>query len=325
MRISSLLEQFTQLDYDHFLEMNVEAIKNFNPVLEYDFMGELITFYYEMEYKWFYLSHNSFTGSPRRKENILAIFETQFREICKVMAEAFSAVFKKWLSSHALTNPHEWAESRYNEYEEMGQAQYEIFDIAVQEYDRYVRKGQQVNIDGFSPKIVKIINSLPAAKEYLEAISEESAAEQDKEYGGPIDNLWDIFENIDSFLESLSKWNFRLGEEFVIQFMEFVVFPLWYKKWKAAGIDETRRRNQEIYDNLQNIESLPHRPGESQLMEQSALINIAINATHQGGSMLEYFEEMYGIGSDAFDQFEENVPDKWKQELEEIGVDMSTN
>jgi hypothetical protein len=320
MELQHLLESFTQLDYDHLLEMSVQEIKNFETEFDPNYsnnMDDLITFYYEMEYKWYYLSHNPFTGSPRRKESILAIFESKFQAILRTMAKAFSEVFKEWLSKHALANPREWAEKRVEQALEIDDDYSQALGSGLDEYDRYANKSHDNPFVKLSSTAIKIINNLPTTQEYLQAINEEIADDQEEERGSS-DDYRDLFEDIEQFFGSMYKWNVALAHEFLIQFNEKVVFPVWFKHWKAHGIVETRERNEQIYNELQKIETYP-------LSEQLAIINYAVTATHQGGSMLQYFEMMYGVDENFFDQFEENAPDEWEEELKQIGVDMSTN
>ena len=328
MKLSSLIEAFTQLDYDHFLEMDVQSIKNFRtdrPAYDRE-MEDMISFYYEMEYKWYYLNHNSFTGTPRRKENILAIFEAQFKGIIMTMAKAFSEVFSGWLAIHALSHPRQWAEERYRQQADQGENIDDIFAGAYGEWHGYAmndksimtyRQAQYYMTPKGEKLLARKVNNLPVAKEFLALASQDYEVAEGEEpiaFSDYRDTGYDLFE----FQKAIENYSLDMGEEFVIQFNEFIVFPLWYKFWKARGIDETRGHIKRLYEQLQTINTFP-------LMEASALINLVVQAVHQGGSMLIYFEEKYGVEPSFFDQFEENVPDEWEAELKEIGVDMSTN
>jgi len=42
----------------------------------------------------------------------MRIIDTKSRKVIRVFANTFIAVYKKWLSAHAITNPQAWAEER---------------------------------------------------------------------------------------------------------------------------------------------------------------------------------------------------------------------
>jgi hypothetical protein len=308
MELESILNNF------HFQEMNVSSIKHFD-ALNIDTpkkMEEAISFYYEMEYKWFYLTTHKFTGLPQRKENILKIIEEQSKNILKTLSEDFIVVFNEWLQDHAITDPRLWAERRVENLKEDINHLEDIYPFVID--NLYWKKGllnDKERIQYVLTYVDKHMDKFPPLIDFFKSLHEGS-----EEY----EELISVYDFVDGedIINDMENWDYDSTVEFLIELFQYIAFPAWYGYWKKQGIDKTRKNNEQIHSVLLKIESYP-------LKEQFGILNVAINAVHQGGRMLEYFEDRYGVGEEFFDQFEEEVPDEWENELKEIGVDMSTN
>jgi cellulose biosynthesis protein BcsQ len=118
---------------------------------------------------------------------------------------------------------------------------------------------------------------------------------------------------VTEFFEYADVEQFMDVDDFFITAYEKIVFPVWYDYWSAMGIDETRDTIEEIYDQIVNITKYP-------LQKQFVVLNTAKNASHQNGSMLEYYEEKWGMDYVLFEKLTEIDTSEWDEELEEIGV-----
>jgi len=337
--------------FQKLFESSIAEIKRF-PIETITFDNALDTFnlWYELEYKYSQLKNKSFKGLPQRKENILNIIKDTALNINDVLADSFIEVFGNWLEFHAILNPKLWAEKRYEEVEDEGFDFESIIKSLFSEYRSY--QGGESFQDTFED-IIYDINNFPVFKKLLtvgtidfyqsdlDNMDEEEFQEQ---YGYLLKDLSietkDEFEellnsgelpenlilnyvellttnDIEYFVESLKNlmnYVYNVTEEDIgIEFYEKLVFPVWYGKWKAEGIDETRQNVEDVYNDLQNINSFP-------LKKQFALINIATNTAHQSGSIMDYYEERFNVGKSDLDVLTNKDVSEWDKELREIGV-----
>ena len=58
------------------------------------------------------------------------------------------------------------------------------------------------------------------------------------------------------------------------------------------------------------------------LKEQFGLINELTMAVHQSGSMMQYYEDNYGVDEEFLSGFDNYNIEPWDKELQEIGVDI---
>jgi len=117
----------------------------------------------------------------------------------------------------------------------------------------------------------------------------------------------EMFSTDSSFFNSIDEYYFMFA------FLKDIVFPEWYGYWKAQGIDQTRDKIEDITNQLNDIEKYS-------LEKAFALINIAKNTSHQNGSMMEYYEERWGIDYVYLKNLSDMDVTEWNNELEEIGV-----
>jgi hypothetical protein len=303
MELQNLLESFV-----HLSEKDMQEIKSFQiervTADEPEYTEELFLFFYEMEYKYNAIMNHGFIGIPARKEKILEIIQEQSIKVIKTLIPSFLYVFKDWLSKHALTQPRQWAISRC---EEMDYDIGDMLNIAHDEFTRY-------SSEDFDRTIEKNEKKFFSLTQFLDDINAEQEAEQ-TEGASPSDSIFVFYGSFYELYNALDHYNSDLAQEFIIEIYQYIVFPVWFAYWKSQGIVETRKRIKRLYDDLKKIASFP-------LKEQFGILNEATLAVHQGGSMMEYYEEYYQVEETFFDQFSNYDVDPWDAELREIGVEI---
>jgi hypothetical protein len=121
-------------------------------------------------------------------------------------------------------------------------------------------------------------------------------------------------ENAESFANSLQ--NYGKLNEVLKEFYEHQIFPLWYAHWSAQGIDDTRETVENIYNRLKDA-------SPADLGNLVAMVSMGLNAAHQTGNMIEYFEENVGGYNlkQVLDEIEKGeYVEKANQDLRSIGV-----
>jgi hypothetical protein len=303
------------------------------------------------------LTTRPFKGNPKRLENIIKKTEETLWNVIEQVKIPLIETFDHWLKNHALLDPQMWADQRTNERDEtynfsdpyeIGQA----FDNMLFEYKRYkhpnfdYRDNQSLGYNNiffeFLRDVMSNINNLPVFKSlgirylegYKEMLIDDLSSEGFKSFGErmgqnfnspeeaqnyinnlDIDNIdiYDYIYDADIFKNSLANSGvdpFAL----ISELNQHIIFPLWYDYWKQQGIDETRENIENIFNRLN---------GNTDLKNTIANINLALNASHQNGSMLDYLEEKSQSGDlkGLLDSLTEgkNVK-KWNKQLREIGV-----
>lgn len=331
-------------------ERSVQAIKNFDAgEINIDNAEEFFKIYYEIEYKYSMLTTRRFNGVERRKDNILRIIEDTGEFVIKEMANSFVEVFGKWLDEHALTDPKRWAEQRFNDetFEDFGiQETLAMFFVEVGRYAPHIPAMELIEQH-------LVANTLPETRDFINWMLEDEKnmriedIKSDIELGGDIEEIADnwgyeaetyeeLVSQVENEFEDVENYVMNMGIESLYAFEsdeqlahvlddyvcplcvlqewgEKILFPLWYEHWSARGIDNTRANIERLYNNLMNIDRYSFR-------KQLGLINQAINSTHQNGSMMEYYGELYDVGPHELQYFSNMDTAEWDEELREIGV-----
>jgi len=308
---------------------------------------------YELEYKLHMLKEKPFSGLPQRKENIIKKVEENFRDALNNIKKRLIRVYREWLDSHAITEPGQWAEKRYehhqddielglieiiNEYyeyqygtklykdknhasndsvfreiinkafnniENFTSLQY-LKDVLIEDYKEYTLKDlASYDLTGFNEQHGTSFVEAEQAEEYIDNITEEQLNM----------DLSDILvvEDISSFV-SMAQ-DFMDMNQFLKELYQYIVFPVWYAHWGERGIDDTRKNIEQIFSKLLQK--------NNNLGEESATINMAINAVHQTGEMLDYIEdesEERGIGETLSELSEGTGVPEWNKDLSTVGV-----
>ena len=309
---------------------------------------------YELEYKRSMMDSHGFRGAPQRQDNMLKQLEARLVENTSYVRKTLLAVLKNWLSNHALLSPQTWANARVRndedtEMEEGGKfgnmiweyLRYEKPDSSRSHKDRNIKFHQLVNNAYNNPNFPEFNNTigeffLPDYKNMLyDELSSDGleefnnmyrhenpfqTEEQAEEY---IDNITTENLDLESLLyfedfDSFEKYMEMAGnaDSILKEFYQNFVFPIWADKWKAEGIEETRRLVEEAYKNLKKAS--PKDIGNLIVATQTAL-----TVSHQTGDMIEYVDQF--TGESDLNALMNSLSDgknveEWNQELRRVGV-----
>lgn len=280
---------------------------------------------YELEYRYQAINKNN-NIMPQRKENILNQIEKKIQEIIPEIKNTFLKVFEKWLETHALLDPEQWAKARLEDFKEAKELIQ--IDVAIAELHRYtigsvdyskIRADFMGNIDAYMEKI-PVLQKIKKAiqEEYKENIineldedeieyfneehqtnfpATEEGVDEAIEYLEEKDitiELFDFIGDIENLVDIAN--NLGLFENLIFQIYKNLIFPHWYDYWKSQGIEETRKTIENVYKILQQ--------NSNNIQEEIKKINIALNTAHQTGNLIEDYLEHYSqefIDSDFFD------------------------
>lgn len=328
----------TLLDKGVLLEMAWDDLVQFKAD-EYE-LGENLEALYELEYKHSMLRSKPFEGVPQRRENMLERLGQVAYSLAATVARQILEVYDEWLSKHAISDPHEWADARVRDAEEVegeittGEEITSAIEATWTEYDRYVYYE-----GGFPPGGAKLRGpddseivqrmregKLPSLQATAEAMmqdeNENMADEEDFEpYDDPADFLESIIDAYGSLIELLQglDWGYVEAEpsDLLRELYATLVFPAWFAHWKPLGIVETRGRIEEAAKTLEAIESNPQQLPVQQLFGK---MNEIVNIAHQNGEMVEYLEERFNIDATFLEQLSERDTADWNEELQQLGV-----
>lgn len=316
---------------DHLLEI-FNKIARIVPAVTDDLATDL-----EILTEWEYKYHKILNASnlhPKRKQNILNKVEAELEPITRFIIESLQDVYADWLSKHALLSPRDWAKARldYDEFEGYG-AETTIAS-AKNEYERYGGRNFETkffmtNIHYFKDTINEILKSevdnARSELEYYEKQNDTEAAQNQQERLDYFENLdlnnedelINFFEN-DAYVylddNSTLLSNHPNLYDMLIDFLEKEIFPLWFDRWEAEGIVETRENIEELYNELQEAQNVP-------LKQKMGIINEALNAAHQTGPMLDYISNKHdNIDKKFLDSLSNKDVSEWDEELKEMGV-----
>ncbi len=312
---------------------------------------------YELEYKLQALKRSQLgISNPKRLENITRQVQLELGSAGMALKQILLNTFALWLQQHALTKPQIWAEGRYNTFTESGDDDPNtMMEGIVGEYSRYATGGKvdrygvraMLSVDQFFPIIDKNLKNLPYTKSVLDSVYKIYMQEEyDNDPEGTMER-WGIstpeeadqhietstldqdgLEGMVYDMESLMGIIEQHGElsKFFIELYAKLVFPVWFAHWKAQGIVETRKRVQNVYNNLK-------KASPKDLGNLVAWLSAALNTAHQSGSMLDFVPEddNFSVNIDgAEDTYyakdlldavtDGKFNDQWDKELAEAGV-----
>lgn len=306
---------------------------------------------YEMEYKYnMVLQH--FNGMPQRKENILKNIRASLIEAAEKVVGALKRTIGNWLQKHALLSPKTWALSRASEYEESeGEIGMTGFEGMISEYADYLnnnRYNPNFNANNYWYKMAREaqqkLNNFPSLKRMLELSMDDyrenekaQARENLQDFSERYNREFKDFDEAELFIDSLTvddadieslimvddldnfvsiARNVGLEKEILAEFYEYFVFPNWFNKWSAEGIEDTRENVENVYKELENI-------SYEDTGNMMATISNALNVSHQTGEMLDYLEQDTqedGLKNTLDGLTSGNFIANANEELKEIGV-----
>lgn len=334
--IESLLRH--ELNYKLF-EHNMSQIKSFpvNPSenIDRDKLYQQFELLYELEYKYNVVI-NSHLSIAKRYDNILVIIKNKLQELISNISDTLITVFREWLSNHNTSNPYEIAKGKL---EGLGGGE-EMLNSIMGEYAGFAygnirdwHKQKHKIFADFINQIDANPTEFPKTMYYLEDIADEDKnnmryeLESDglEEFNG---NYGHNFETEDEAEEFIDNYGVELStfidspEDFVnfigndvdayYELYVNIAYPLWHDNWASQGIETTIEDNREILSTLENITN-------ENLSQQSATLNIALNAVHQTGDMIDHYENMFNIGKRDLDHFTNMDVSDWNQELRLLG------
>ena len=323
-----------------------------------DFESMLLAFH-ELEYKLSMAKTKQFSGTPRRQENIVQQLKKEFLLVAESIREILVNVFNNWLNSHALLSPQTWARGRLSQnenfefFQDTGKGFEDILESILYDYAEHknislvnygyrtgmstdqllsqiIRNEIAPNIDKF-PQFKAIAESFLVG--YKEMLYDDLTSEGFEEFSKRmnenftdeqqartwIDNITidtiDISDYIYSIRELESAISATGNSTAILQELSAnLVFPLWYAKWYEQGIKETRASIARIWEQL-------NYTGADNVSELSTAISLALNASHQTGSMLDYVESWTGSENlkTILDTIHTQGTGEWDKELAKIG------
>jgi len=299
-------------------------------------MAENLETIYEWEYKK-YKIEQSLGINPKRKDNILSIIEVNLNKVLNKVGEDLLKVFDKWLETHALLSAETWARSRLiDSHDEefslnMVEDEYYRYLDEIGEKDQHDFK-KEFFLDNlkyfkniFEEEIEYTIQSLNEELDYFKETEDEESYKNTKENIEYLENLnldnpQELEEYIDTYwyfdsenLDPIIKEHPDI-QEMIKNFYEKRVFPLWFDYWEQQGIVETRETIEEIDYELKNLKN-------KSLKDKIVTINIALNTSHQTGSMLDYIEEEhYNVDKFLLDELSNKDTTEWDEDLAKMGV-----
>lgn len=305
----------------------LEMVKSFKEFLLEEITAEELTNIYELNYMYDMMRISSYTGIPERRDNLIRNIEDKAIGICDDVLEQLNDIFYDWLESHALTSAKSWAKSRAKDLEEYGDSRPELaFVEPFHDYLNYKYKNSanppRISYD-FNGRITGLPKEIDEmVEEYVFHIQEHnlfedcalsdwfetkliefkddfetelSGMDEDDDKTQVLDNIKRANDRDYTLLidfEFVNRRNMEFGiEEGLIDIVdlaediyEYVCFPLWFEYWKKQGIVQTRDR---INITRENMLKALH---DDDLTEKFKIINIALNAVHQTGDMIDYVE-----------------------------------
>lgn len=294
-----------------------------------DLMYDELKVIYEWEYKYSKIKEKETVANEKKVNNILKTIKIRLKPILDSVTSKLEEVFSDWLSKHALTSAKTWATARVNEVMEYSDYS-EVIGGAKYEYERYggskdnfYEKLFIVSFDELKDAVYEIKESYIDNENYeLENETDQGIIDDIKERIESLEN-YDVTNNPQEALEFIETYSGgyaqdfienNINEEICIIAYEKVVFPLWFKHWQKEGIVQTRKRVEKTFKDLKKSKK------EQDIQKRIMTINIALNESHQTGSMMDYVENRWDISQSQLDQLSDIDMSEIKKWEKEIGM-----
>ena len=318
------------------------------------FQDELFKMH-KLEYELFMIKEKPFSGLPQRRENIIKKIEKELRNAMNNVKKRLIRLYKEWLDKHAILNPGEWARQRGNELSDEEDIEQRLAS-AINEYEAYAHGEESRHRVSFDQAFREILNKISQnmeafpslqnlskvmAEDYKENIMKQDAYDDIEDFNSRYNTGFTDPQQAEEYIENMTiddmgfdlmeyvgynDWQSFVSlvgestdmEQFLREFYQNMVFPVWYAYWKEKGIDKTREKIEGLYKELLK----PHNLGQERIT-----INRALGATHQTGEMLDYLEEEISEESGDIKNLLDNLTKGtdvpvWNQELKTIGVNV---
>ena len=309
---------------------------------------------YKMNYQYDMMKQSRFQGHPTRRDNMLKGVIKKATPLTEKVLDGLILVFHEWLEHHALLDAEKWAEKRTEDVEvDFHGDNNETFILSpYYEYLRYSERDRgniypwsmDVNnkIDEFLndyfdkvfhqytiPNSVLYDNWVDVIKDDLLIMFQNDLSGLDvddddyEEVNQKINNLETdpediiretLYADLLPLLQTAIDNNYINGEKLSKELYQYMVFPLWEEYWMDRGIADTRNTIEDIYSKL--IEAKE----SNDLSNRFKIINIAINAVHQGGRMFEYIIRKFDkIDYELLDDLSNQDVTEYNNELKRAG------
>jgi hypothetical protein len=225
------------------------------------------------------------------------------------VADKFLEVFKDWSESHTL-DAEEWAE--------------------VQMQDNFLqRKLEDMNLEGVVTHLEGFINWKPFAIDLVEAVRrwiEKNGVSLSLEEQLLRDASGMEGDRAEEIRQAVNEEDADFIAEYIRPFLSADLsiidaitdrdFPEWKEYWVARGIDQTIEIIDDITEELENFSA-------RDINEASLIINRAVNATHQTGSMLDHVGREYPSVSEALlDDLSGGPQSQWVKDIQDAGLEL---
>lgn len=345
------------MKFDMLLEKTlIESILEIHsPESERPTINDLIVQFYELTYKIAEIRYSKKVKPGvinKRRDMIIEKLEKMLWPVITEMKRRFVPVFKGWLGSHAITDPHQWAVARVSEdsdYKNMGEINFETLSASiVDEYNRY--KSPKAYLDVYNrknlPKLAQIIakeimpriNEFPAFQKAfqhsfnLQKQEAENMLEQYQEGDTDIDlggiGYFDTYEEAKTTLESYTL------ADFIYMLEDMGAFSDNEQLATMLDLDDIYDMAVELYEklvfpiwygnwkskgidqtraNVENVYNERLLKTTSNLSTEIENIGTIIQTAHQNGNLIKDYMGQLGEGDD--DANEEDIGYKLLDQL----------
>lgn len=296
----------------------------------------------ELSYEWEY-KYRQITADPKlltkRKENTLNLIEKKMAPVFDFIIGALHETLYDWISEHNITDPSEWAYTRFikplSEDSGWKQVVYRLYDEWV-EFDKTKTQIKvlldfcKAELKDFKPFIADLLDKEIIKEhnngEYIVANSLKSIKSN---------ITWetlDLLEQINTGLskdtivrkiyvsdQAYKKYKSKF-EHAITDYAEHYLFPKWYKYWYKAGFKNTYNRVVDLYNEANDYTDFEN------FNKTIVLMHKLLNTTHQNGKMMDYVADHYDVSKDDLDNFS-NVHNfaKWNKELHAMNIYTTTS
>ena len=243
---------------------------------------------YDVEYRYNRIKNSGFNGVPQRYDNILKLTKGLGDRIADHIISELLEVFEDWFKMHNIDDPKEMAKDRVDDMIKLyGDEFLDMINGMSTEYgsnmlDDYINYIDENKIkDNALEKFKEVIT-----REYLDFVIEDVEAgymeqsdydELEKQYNEgdysstPIDS---------SSIENGVKLGYINDIDLYNEIYLYLIYPKWIKRF--GHISSTVNEIKYIIDDLKSSNTLE---------EKFKNINIALNAVHSSGPMLDYISQ----------------------------------
>jgi hypothetical protein len=312
-------------------------------------------------YRWSYcyqMAQQEFSKTGlKRFENVARIFESNFDQLYDVVTSWLIPTFEFWLSTHNVDNPKQWARAIAEMHNKLYVREYDSIYGYFRDNDSFVHGGVIVGMTEIFPYLFSVdkvysgygVNGLLEMFGYYYVNKFVKKGINDVDSGDP-NALSEFLEEkglMDGFVDWCRKNERMLVEEMIDSLGREIIKDDWFINSCVGSEDKILDRlSTALYEKLYNKYVAVHPDikliykknkaildklvASSSTNDKIVNINIAINAVHKNGSMLDYVVEANeDIDNEGGAEHIENVleglsngeyDDEFHETLDEVGI-----